>query len=484
MKKKDGFLKYDRKDFPRRLVKERVNDFKEVYKPLPDAEMQKQASRCMDCGVPFCHQGCPLGNLIPDFNEAVMEEDWELAGEILLSTNNFPEFTGRICPAPCEASCVLAIHKPAVTIENIEKSIAEKIFVKGWFKLEKPEHETGKRVAIVGSGPAGLAAAEQLFKAGHAVTVFEKSEKTGGLLQYGIPDFKLEKWVVQRRVEMMKEAGIQFKTGVDIGQDTSMKKLYKKYDAVLLCIGSTRPRQLNIPGNHLQGIHFAMDYLTLQNEKIAGKTIDNEEDIVAADKNVLVIGGGDTGSDCVGTANRQKAKSITQLQYRVKPSTERQPENPWPEWPLVFTESTSHEEGVDWHFGWLTKEFIADESGHVKGLKVVELEWKNNREYIEKENKTKVLPCDLALIAIGYEGPDLEALTDGFQFELDARDNIKAEEWQTNIPGIFVAGDAYRGQSLVVWAISDGREAARAIDVYLMGDSNLPSKERSALVLE
>lgn len=483
MGKADGFLKYDRELPATRDPKERIKDSKEIYQEFPEEKTKQQASRCMDCGVPFCHNGCPLGNLIPDFNEAVQDGEWERAAQVLLSTNNFPEFTGRICPAPCESSCVLSINKPAVTIEHIEKSIAEKAFDLGLIKAETPETRTGKKVAIIGSGPAGLAAAAQLNKVGHTVEIFEKDDKAGGLLRYGIPDFKLEKWTIDRRLEVMEQEGIKFNYGVEIGKDITLKKLHRKFDAVLLCIGSTKPRPLNIPGTHLKGIHFAMDYLALQNRKVAGQSIPEGEDIDAKDKHVLVIGGGDTGSDCVGTANRQFARSITQLQYRYMPAKERELTNPWPELPMTMTTSSSHEEGCERSWGWLTKEFVADENGHVKGLKVVELEWKNPAEYIEKAGSEKVLPCDLAMIAIGYERPVHDAFRENFNFELDKRGNFKLKDWQTNVEGIFSAGDACRGQSLVVWAISDGREAARAIDIHLMGYSDLPSKELSGLKL-
>ncbi|SFH08344.1 glutamate synthase subunit beta [Pontibacter chinhatensis] len=484
MGKTDGFLLYTRELPQARDPKERINDSNEIYTSFPEEKTRQQASRCMDCGVPFCHSGCPLGNQIPDFNDAVYEGEWERAAQILYSTNNFPEFTGRICPAPCESSCVLSINKPAVAIEHIEKSIAEKSFELGLVKPQPPLRRTGKKVAVVGSGPAGLAAAAQLNQAGHEVHVYDKDDKAGGLLRYGIPDFKLEKWVIDRRLDILKEEGIHFHLGVSIGKDITLKKLHRKYDAVLMAIGSSKPRVLDIPGNHLMGIHFAMDYLTLHNRRVAGESIAPEEDLLATDKHVLVIGGGDTGSDCVGTANRQFARSISQLQYRNMPSTARAPHNPWPEWPMTYTSSSSHEEGCERSWGWLTKEFIADENGHVKGLKVVELEWKNSYEYTEKPESEKILPCDLALIAIGYERPLLESFKASYQFETDNRGNFKLQNWQTSVPGIFAAGDAYRGQSLVVWAISDGREAARAIDTYLMGKSDLPSKEVSKLVLE
>jgi glutamate synthase (NADPH) small chain len=483
MGKPDGFLKYNREEPNARDPKVRINDSNEIYETFPEEKTREQATRCMDCGVPFCHNGCPLGNLIPDFNDAVQRSEWAEAAKVLFSTNNFPEFTGRICPAPCEASCVLAINKPAVAIEHIERSIAEKAFELGLVQPVVPKKRTGKRVAIVGSGPAGLAAAAQLNKAGHWVEVFEKDDKAGGLLRFGIPDFKLEKWTIDRRIEILQEEGITFHLGVEIGSGISLKKIYDKFDAVLLCIGATVPRELKIPGNHLQGIHFAMDYLTQHNRRVAGEDIDPMDEIDGRDKHVIVIGGGDTGSDCVGTANRQFAKSVTQLQYRYMPPESRTSDNPWPEWPMVLSSSSSHEEGCDRNWGWLNKEFISDETGHVKGLKIVELEWKNKFEYIEKPETEKILPCDLALIAIGYDRPANEAFLSSFEFDLDFKGNFKAKNWQTSVPGIFTAGDAFRGQSLVVWAISDGREAARAIDIHLMGKSSLPSKELSSIKL-
>lgn len=481
MGKPNDFLKYNRELPPVRNPKERLADSKEIYKDFPEEKVIQQASRCMDCGVPFCHNGCPLGNYIPDFNEAVSNGEWEEAYKILNQTNNFPEFTGRICPAPCESSCVLSINKPSVTIEVIEKNIIEKAFERDMVKADPPLNRTGKKIAVIGSGPAGLAAAAQLNKAGHIVDIYEKDDKAGGLLRYGIPDFKLEKWVIDRRIKILEEEGIRFYYNREIGKDISLKKIKKNYDAVLLCIGATKPRELHIRNSDLNGVYYAMDYLVEHNKRVAKCDLTYTNQILAAGKNVIVIGGGDTGSDCVGTANRQHAASVVQLQYRPVPPHIRNINNPWPEWPMVFTSSSSHEEGCERAWGWLTKEFIRDNKGNVNGLKVVELEWKNDREYFEKENSEKILPCDLALIAIGYERPVHDHFK--FNFQLDSRGNFKLKDWKTNIEGVFAAGDAFRGQSLVVWAISDGREAAREIDKYLMGKTVLPSKEDSNLSL-
>lgn len=486
MSKKDkstGFLEINRELPSKRRVAERLKDYQEIYLDFPEEKVVEQANRCMGCGVPFCHQGCPLGNLIPDFNEAVYQEEWERAAQILFSTNNFPEFTGRICPAPCEASCVLAINKPAVTIEQIEKTIAEKAFEMKLLSPPYPKEESGKVVAIIGSGPAGLAAAEQLRKAGHAVHIFEKDHKAGGLLRYGIPDFKLEKWVIDRRVALMEEAGIIFHYGEEIGQKRSLKELREDFDAVLLAIGASRPRLLPIPGAEAKGVHFAMEYLKTQNLRVEGAE-STQENYWAQGKHVIVIGGGDTGSDCVGTANRQGAESVTQLQYRPKPGIERSPDNPWPEWPMTLSTSTSHEEGCDRQWEWLTKEFIVNAEGQVTGLKIVALDWSEQGKYKEMPETEKVLPCDLAFIAIGYEGPENLQLNKGYLFDTDPKGHYQAKDWQSSVDGIFVAGDAYRGQSLVVWAIADGREAARAIDIYLMGDSQLEGISASEWYLD
>lgn len=472
----DGFIKVDRKLPDSRKVEERVSDYKELYVPHSDELTKEQASRCMDCGVPFCHSGCPLGNFIPDFNDAVYQEDWSKALEILLSTNNFPEFTGRICPAPCEGSCVLGINKPPVAIEHIEKSIIEKGFELGLVTPNPPTERIDKKVAIVGSGPAGLAAADQLNKSGYHVTVYERDPKPGGLLRFGIPDFKLDKSVVERRVAIMEAEGIEFVTNCHVGFDITAAELSSQYDAILLAGGSTIPRDLPIPGRDLEGIHYAMSFLTQQNKRVSG--IDFEEaDISAKNKHVIVIGGGDTGSDCIGTSNRHGAKSILQFELLDKPPVERAVLNPWPEWPMVLRTSSSHEEGVDRSWSIMTKEFIG-ENGKITGLKTVKIEWKEGRP-VEIEGTEEVHPCDLALLAIGFVHPQKEGLIEQLGVELDQRGNVNTRGYETSVKSVFAAGDMRRGQSLVVWAISEGREAARNMDLYLKKTSNLPSKELS-----
>ena len=488
MGKVTGFMEFDRDTPPVRDPKERINDFNEIYQEQDNEFVKRQSARCMDCGVPFCHNGCPLGNKIPDFNDAAYKGDWEAAIEVLGSTNNFPEFTGRICPAPCEASCVLGINKPPVTIEYIEKSIAEKAFELGLIKANIPESRTGKKVAVVGSGPAGLAAAAQLNKAGHTVTVFEKQDRPGGLLQYGIPDFKLEKWVISRRIDIMKEEGIIFRNSVHVGVDITGEELNKEFDAIILCCGSEVPRDLPIPGRELKGVHFAMDFLRQQNKRNQGNKV-TEEEILATGKNVVVIGGGDTGADCVGTSNRHRAKSVNQIELLAQPPSERTPDNPWPEWPMILRTSSSHEEGGERNWAMLTKEFIGDEKGHIKGIKVVNLSWEvgeNGRPgFKEVEGTEREIPCELALLAIGFVHTQPKGILEQLNVELDERGNIKAAEgnYQTNVENVFAAGDARRGQSLVVWAISEGREAARKADIYLMGSSCLPSKDISSVGL-
>ncbi|WP_017731650.1 glutamate synthase subunit beta [Nafulsella turpanensis] len=486
MGKITGFKEYKRELPPQRDPKVRVNDFNELYEKENEQLRKEQAARCMDCGVPFCHNGCPLGNNIPDFNDAAYRGDWEGAIEVLSRTNNFPEFTGRICPAPCEASCVLGINKPPVAIEFIEKSIAEKAFKLGLIKADPPQNRTGKRVAVVGSGPAGLAAAAQLNKAGHEVTIFEKNSQPGGLLRYGIPDFKMEKWVIERRVQVMEAEGVQFRTNTHVGKDISAEELNNTFDAVVLCCGAEVPRDLPLKGRELQGVHFAMDFLTQQNRRLNGEAIGAEE-IWAEGKNVVVIGGGDTGADCVGTSNRQKAQSVSQIELLQQPPLERSEENPWPQWPLILRTSSSHEEGCERNWAMQSKEFVGDGEGRLRAVKVVDVMWRKDESgrmaFFEVEGSEREIPCELALIAIGFVHTQPKGLLEELGIELDARGNVYATNYQTNIPNIFTAGDVRRGQSLVVWAISEGREAARAVDTYLMGETALPSKNKSAIDL-
>lgn len=464
MGKATGFLEFERELPQKRPVEERVNDYKELYQPFGEDKTNGQAARCMDCGVPFCHSGCPLGNKIPDFNDAVYQGDWENAYDLLKSTNNFPEFTGRICPAPCEGSCVLGINQSPVAIEHIEKSIAEKAFKMGLEKARIPTFRTDKKIAIVGSGPAGLAAGDLLNQKGHSVTIFERDSKIGGLLRFGIPDFKLEKWVVERRVSLLEEEGIEFKTGVNVGVNVTAKKLLTDFDAVVLCGGSTVPRDLPIKGRNLEGVHFAMDFLTQQNSEVSGLSIDHER-ITAKGKNVIVIGGGDTGSDCVGTSNRQQAKHVAQIEILEKPPLERGELNPWPEWPMTLRTSTSHEEGCERDWSLLTKEFIG-EKGKLTGLKVVEVSFDSGK-LIEKEDSEKILPCDLVLIAAGFVHPQKQGLLDQLKLALDDRGNVQTQNFKSNIDKVFAAGDMRRGQSLVVWAIAEGRKAAVQVDQFL-----------------
>ncbi|MCK5209430.1 MAG: glutamate synthase subunit beta [Cyclobacteriaceae bacterium] len=477
MGKPTGFLEFDRELPGKRDPKTRIDDYKELFLDFEDKKTNQQAARCMDCGVPFCHTGCPLGNIIPEFNDAVYNEDWKLAVDILQSTNNFPEFTGRICPAPCESACVLGINKPPVAIEHIEKMIIEKAFSLGLVKPNIPRYRSGKKVAIVGSGPSGLAAAAQLNKAGHTVIVFERSDRIGGLLRYGIPDFKLEKQIIDRRLEIMKAEGITFKTKVNIGVDLPFYTLINEVDAVVLCGGSTKPRDLRIRGRNLNGVHYAMEFLTQQNKRIAGDTIPEEISISAEGKDVIVIGGGDTGSDCVGTSKRHMAKSVTQIELLAKPPFERSEKDPWPKFPMILRTSTSHEEGVDRQWSILTKEFIGDENGNVKSLRIVDIKWdigySGKPEFKEIKGTERDLPCDLALLAIGFVHGETDIIREKTDIELDARGNISTNNYRTNIENVFAAGDMRRGQSLVVWAITEGREAAREVDKYLMKEESL-----------
>jgi len=479
MGKITGFKEFDRDLPPVRDIRERVRDYHEIAIPVPAAHATTQAARCMDCGIPFCHHSCPLGNIIPEFNDAVFQEDWLEALTILSSTNNFPEFTGRICPAPCETSCVLGIINPPVAIEYIEKSIIEIAFEKGYLKPNPPKFRTGKTVAIIGSGPAGLAAAAQLNKAGHLVTVYEKADRLGGLLRYGIPDFKLEKWVLDRRLKLMEEEGVVFKTNSYVGRDINTVELLQKHDALLLCGGSTVPRDLPIPGRDLKGIHFAMDFLEQNNRSVAGLVIGGER-IHAGGKHVVVIGGGDTGSDCLGTSSRHLAASVSQIELLIKPPETRDASNPWPLWPMTLRTSSSHEEGCDRNWAILTKEFIPGAHGEVKGLKVANIEWgtkEGKPSFTEINGTERIMPCDLALLAIGFAHPFHNAEIGQLGVGLDTRGNVNATRYKTNIEKVFSAGDMRRGQSLVVWAISEGREAAREVDLYLMGETFLESKD-------
>ena len=485
MGKPTGFLELNRELPQKRDAMERINDYKEIDKHTGTDHTKKQAARCMDCGIPFCHHGCPLGNNIPEFNDAVYQGNWKHAYEILISTNNFPEFTGRICPAPCEASCVLGINKPAVAIEHIEKAIIEKAFEDGIVKPNIPTTRTGKKVAVVGSGPAGLAAASQLNAAGHLVTVFERSDEVGGLLRYGIPDFKLEKKIVERRVRLMEVEGITFITNANVGVNIPVQQLRDEFDAIVLSGGSTVPRDLPIPGRNLKGVEFAMDFLTQQNRRVSSKAV-TEKEILANDKHVVVIGGGDTGSDCVGTSNRHGAASVTQIEIMPKPPTDRTDSMPWPNWPMILRTSTSHEEGCERQWSIVTKEFIGNEKGEVTGLKIVEVEWKAGQPgklggFIEIAGTERTLPCDLALLAMGFLHPQHQGLLDQLGVEYDERGNVKCINYRTSVDYIFSAGDMRRGQSLVVWAISEGREAARAVDEYLMGVTSLEAKEEGML---
>ncbi|MGM1057232.1 MAG: glutamate synthase subunit beta [Bacteroidota bacterium] len=478
MDKLKGFLEYDRKEEETDAVEVRVKNYNEFNKKPEETELKKQGSRCMDCGIPFCHSGCPLGNLIPDFNNAVSKNEWKKASDILHSTNNFPEFTGRLCPAPCESACVLGIIKPPVAIELIEKYIPERGFKEGWIKANPPKHRTGKRVAVVGSGPAGLAAAQQLNRAGHLVTVLERDDKIGGLLRYGIPDFKLEKRIIDRRLAILKEEGILFETNANVGVNYEIEKL-QDFDAVVLCGGATRKRDLPIPGADSKGVVQAMEFLKRNNEVVAGMA-QSVPEFSAKDKHVIVIGGGDTGSDCVGTSNRHGAKSVTNFEIMPMPSSNRSVENPWPYWPFTLKTTSSHEEGVERNWSISTREFIKDMNGNLKGLKTVEIEWiktEGGRPQLKEiPGSEKEWPCDLVLLALGFTGPEA-TLSQKLGLEVDTRTNIKAgSNYQTNIPKIFTAGDMRRGQSLIVWAISEGREAARHIDIFLMGKTNLPTK--------
>lgn len=469
-----GFMKYSRKDFDKEPVAERLEHWKEFVLKMPAEDLRNQGARCMDCGVPFCQSGCPIGNIIPDWNDLVYRDQWKDAIERLHKTNNFPEFTGRVCPAPCENSCVLGINEPPVTIKNIEVSIIERAYQENWIVPQSPRRRTDKKVAIVGSGPAGLACADQLNKMGHHVTVYEKNEVLGGLLTLGIPEFKMEKWVVERRLKRMVEEGIKFKTGVNVGVNLSVEELKEKFDAIVLCGGAECPRDLSVPGRELEGVYFAMDYLAQQNRICLGQKIPQSQKISAEGKHVVVLGGGDTGSDCIGTANRQGALSVTNFELLPRPPKSRAVDNPWPNWALIERTSTSHEEGVQREFSVMTKK-LTGQGGKVKSLTAVRLKFgeidpvSGRREMKEIAGSEFEVQCDLVLLAMGFLGPVKKGLLENFGIELDARGNVKTDENRmTSIEGVFSAGDMRRGQSLVVWAINEGRVAAEKVDSWLV----------------
>ncbi len=485
MGKPTGFKEFKRQTAVERPVEERVADYQEIYEPFPEDKLQRQAARCMNCGIPFCHIGCPLGNLIPEWNDLVYKGQWRRAWEFLSATNNFPEFTGRICPAPCEEACVLGINEPPVTIENIEKMITEHAFNEGWVVPEPPEVRTGKSVAVIGSGPSGLACADQLNRAGHQVTVFERADRIGGLLRYGIPDFKLEKSVIDRRLAVLEEEGIHFRTNAAIGTDVSAAEL-KTFDAIVLCCGATEGRDLPILGRDLAGIHFAMEFLPQQNKLVAGDRPENR--ISAKDKHVVVIGGGDTGSDCVGTSVRQGCKSVVNFELFPQPPLYRPSHQPWPYWPMKLRTSSSHREAAQdpRNYAMLTKAF-GGEQGHVASVTTVNVEFTRERQtgnanMEEIPGSEKEWKADLVLLALGFTGPERDNVVKTLGVELDARGNIKCDEnYRTSVANIFAAGDCRRGQSLIVWAISEGREAARCVDIHLMGESDLPTKGKEEL---
>ncbi len=472
-----GFLRSGREVAPRRPVEERVRDWQEVYPGGPGRALlpiiSAQAGRCMDCGIPFCHQGCPLGNIIPEWNDLVWRDDWAGAIERLHATNNFPELTGRLCPAPCETACVLGINQEPVTIKNVEVSIIERAFEDGNVRPQPPEWLTGRTVAVVGSGPAGLAAAQQLTRAGHTVAVYERADKIGGLLRYGIPEFKMEKAVLDRRLTLMKREGTVFRAGADVGRQLTGKHLRERYDAVVLAIGSTVPRDLPVPGRELDGIHQAMEYLPQSNRASLGEPVDGQ--IRADGKHVVIIGGGDTGADCLGTATRQGAASITQLEILPRPADERPPSQPWPTYPMVFRVSSAHEEGGERVYAVSTSAFLGDDQGNVRALRLVEVAFQDGR-LVEHEGTEREIPAELVLLAMGFSGPQREGLVEQLGVELDQRGNVARDaSYATSVDGVFVAGDAGRGQSLIVWAIAEGRAAAAAVDAWLTGGTTLPA---------
>jgi glutamate synthase (NADPH/NADH) small chain len=468
-----GFLKHGRELPARRPVPVRIKDWKEVYEEFPAERLQTQASRCMDCGIPFCNNGCPLGNLIPDWNDLVYRDRWHDAIERLHATNNFPEFTGRLCPAPCEAACVLGINQDPVTIKQVEVSIIERAWDEGWVKPILPDVQTGKKVAVVGSGPAGLAAAQQLTRAGHTVVVFERADRAGGLLRYGIPEFKMEKRFLDRRLAQMEAEGTEFRCGVNVGVDVTAEDLRAEFDAVVLAGGATAARDLPIPGRELGGIHQAMEYLPYANRVQQGDLIASPIDV--AGKKVVIIGGGDTGADCLGTAHRQGASSIAQFEIMPRPPEARPDSTPWPTWPLIYRTSSAHEEGGDRVFSVNTERFLDDGNGRVRALQAHEVEMVDGR-FEKVEGSDFEIEADFVFLAMGFTGPESTWITEQFGVELDPRSNVaRNDQWSTNVPGVFVAGDMGRGQSLIVWAIAEGRAAAASVDRYLMGSTLLPA---------
>src|SRR5437016_528906 len=473
MGKVTGFLEYTRELAQRRPVTERINDWFEIYHPLPEENIRQQGARCMDCGVPFCHNGCPVNNIIPDWNDLVFRGRWKEAIRVLHSTNNFPEFTGRICPAPCEASCVLGINEPPVTIKQIEKTVVDRAFEEGWIEPEPPPFRTGKRVAVIGSGPAGLAASQQLARAGHDVSLFEKNDRIGGLLRYGIPNFKMEKHLIDRRMRQMEAEGVRFVTNAHVGQNVSADELRTQFDALLLTGGAEWSRDLKVPGRELKGIHFAMEFLPQQNRRCEGDKVADEGAILATGKRVVIIGGGDTGADCLGTSHRQKPASVHQFELMPEPPKERAPQTPWPLWPMQLRVESSHEEGGQREWAIATTKFTGDEHGHVKQLHTTRVGPPPKFEPMPGTEET--FDADLVLLAMGFLGPVRNGMIEQLGVKLDQRGNVAVgEDWMSSVPGVFAAGDMRRGQSLVVWAISEGRKAAKAIDQYLMGETRLP----------